>query len=152
FKEKHNFFISEEVWSCLWGLLVLCDLFLVSASFTDVTLPCGYNISTNGEIPMCWGKEGQYFLGCRNELIATDGSRVKEDSRASSRYQLLGRLDQGDVSLTIRNVTEEDSGLYACRVKIPGIFNDELYYMDLSVVKGETRRSEKLCERTKAEL
>uniref|UniRef100_A0A3P9M6C3 Ig-like domain-containing protein n=1 Tax=Oryzias latipes TaxID=8090 RepID=A0A3P9M6C3_ORYLA len=100
----------------------------------DVTLRCGYNISTNGEIPVCWGRDAQYILGCRNELLATDGSRVKEERRASCRYQMLGHLNKGDVSLTIRNVTEEDSGLYACRVEIPGIFNDELYYMDLSVV------------------
>ncbi|XP_023818151.1 T-cell immunoglobulin and mucin domain-containing protein 4-like [Oryzias latipes] len=102
----------------------------------DVTLRCGYNISTNGEIPVCWGRDAQYILGCRNELLATDGSRVKEERRASCRYQMLGHLNKGDVSLTIRNVTEEDSGLYACRVEIPGMFNDELYYMDLSVVKA----------------
>uniref|UniRef100_A0A3B3HR02 Ig-like domain-containing protein n=1 Tax=Oryzias latipes TaxID=8090 RepID=A0A3B3HR02_ORYLA len=100
----------------------------------DVTLRCGYNISTNGEIPVCWGRDAQYILGCRNELLATDGSRVKEERRASCRYQMLGHLNKGDVSLTIRNVTEEDSGLYACRVEIPGMFNDELYYMDLSVI------------------
>ncbi|RVE63332.1 hypothetical protein OJAV_G00135200 [Oryzias javanicus] len=102
----------------------------------DVTLPCRYDSSTNGEIPMCWGRGEIPLTGCRDELLATDGTSVKEESRASSRYQLLGRLDKGDVSLTIRKVREEDAGMYGCRVKIPGLFNDEKYYVDLSVVKA----------------
>ncbi|XP_024117010.1 hepatitis A virus cellular receptor 1 homolog [Oryzias melastigma] len=102
----------------------------------EITLPCRYDSSTNGEIPVCWGRGEIPLFGCRDELLATDGTSVKEESRASSRYQLLGRLDKGDVSLTIRDVREEDAGMYGCRVKIPGMFNDEKYYVDLSVVKG----------------
>uniref|UniRef100_A0A3P9ID05 Ig-like domain-containing protein n=1 Tax=Oryzias latipes TaxID=8090 RepID=A0A3P9ID05_ORYLA len=128
--EKHNIQLTvKPVSDC-------DDDGIVAHVGQDVTLRCGYNISTHGKIPVCWGRDAQYILGCRNELLATDGFKVKEERRASCRYQMLGHLNKGDVSLTIRNVTEEDSGLYACRVEIPGMFNDELYYMDLSVVKA----------------
>lgn len=72
-------------------------------------------------------------MGCNNELISTDGNKVKEGSRASSRYQLTGRLDEGDVSLTILNLTEDDAGRYGCRVDIPGWFNDDKHHFDLTV-------------------
>uniref|UniRef100_A0A3B3CEY1 Ig-like domain-containing protein n=1 Tax=Oryzias melastigma TaxID=30732 RepID=A0A3B3CEY1_ORYME len=101
----------------------------------EVTLPCRYNV-TSGRIPMCWNRGALTTIGCVNTLLATDGSIVKEEKRVSSRYQLLGRLDEGDVSLTIKNVQEDDSGMYACRVEIPGLFNDEIRYVDLSVVKA----------------
>ncbi|XP_024117011.1 hepatitis A virus cellular receptor 1 [Oryzias melastigma] len=103
----------------------------------EVTLPCRYNV-TSGRIPMCWNRGALTTIGCVNTLLATDGSIVKEEKRVSSRYQLLGRLDEGDVSLTIKNVQEDDSGMYACRVEIPGLFNDEIRYVDLSVVKAST--------------
>ena len=78
---------------------------------------------------------------CNNELIATDERGVREDSRRSSRYQLQGRLDQGDVSLTILNVTESDAGRYGCRVDIPGWFNDDKHHFDVTVDSGETGTS-----------
>ncbi|KAM7333301.1 hypothetical protein ACRRTK_006621 [Alexandromys fortis] len=40
--------------------------------------------------------------------------------RTDHRYQLKGQLLQGDVSLTIENATERDSGLYCCRVEKKG--------------------------------
>ena len=58
-------------------------------------------------------------------------------TRASSRYQLLGRLEDGDVSLTILKTTEEDAGLYGCRVDIYGWFNDEKHHIDLTIEKGK---------------
>uniref|UniRef100_A0A3B3CFB1 Ig-like domain-containing protein n=1 Tax=Oryzias melastigma TaxID=30732 RepID=A0A3B3CFB1_ORYME len=116
-------------------------LLIVAHVGQEITLPCRYDSSTNGEIPVCWGRGEIPLFGCRDELLATDGTSVKEESRASSRYQLLGRLDKGDVSLTIRDVREEDAGMYGCRVKIPGMFNDEKYYVDLSVVKAEEEPS-----------
>ncbi|KAL4601651.1 hypothetical protein GN956_G25692 [Arapaima gigas] len=60
--------------------------------------------------------------------------------RLSDRYQLLSGLDRGNVSLTIINVAKEDSGLYGCRIEIPGWFNDQKQHFFLTVEEG-TRNS-----------
>lgn len=57
--------------------------------------------------------------------------------RQSRRYLLMGNLAWGDVSLTIRQVEESDSGIYGCRVEIPGWFNDHKHEQKLTVVAGE---------------
>uniref|UniRef100_A0A3P9ICZ4 Ig-like domain-containing protein n=1 Tax=Oryzias latipes TaxID=8090 RepID=A0A3P9ICZ4_ORYLA len=87
----------------------------------SITLPCKYDIKANGPTKVCWGRGRVPSSGCSDELLATDGHKVKAETQTSSRYQLLGRLDEGDVSLTIVNVTEEDAGMYGCRVKISGL-------------------------------
>lgn len=107
----------------------------------NATLPCTYNTS-KGRLHACWGRGEVPTFGCTNELIASDGSGVKEGSRASSRYQLLGRLDLGDVSLTILGVTEDDSGVYGCRVAVAGWFNDNKHQVTLVVRKGEKKDEE----------
>ncbi|XP_060941393.1 T-cell immunoglobulin and mucin domain-containing protein 4-like [Limanda limanda] len=99
----------------------------------NVTLSCGYNMRKHKPLSVCWNRGDIPYSQCNNELIATDGLSVREDSRRSSRYQLLGQLDRGDVSLTILNVTESDAGRYGCRVHIPGMFNDEKHHFDLTV-------------------
>ncbi|KAJ8405536.1 hypothetical protein AAFF_G00320090 [Aldrovandia affinis] len=43
---------------------------------------------------------------------------------------------EGDVSLTIINVTENDSGIYGCRVEIPGPFNDLKQKFNLIIRKA----------------
>ncbi|XP_044079258.1 uncharacterized protein LOC122888642 isoform X2 [Siniperca chuatsi] len=85
---------------------------------------------------VCWGRGEIPLSGCRNLLVSTDGHRVKEETRASSRYQLLGRLDAGDVSLTILNLTETDAGRYGCRVEVPGWFNDDKHVFDVSIERA----------------
>ena len=62
---------------------------------------------------------------------------ARKVSLVSSRYQLLGDLRKGDVSLTILNVSEMDSGRYGCRVEIAGWFNDLKQHFKLRVQKGE---------------
>uniref|UniRef100_A0A3B4X6V0 Ig-like domain-containing protein n=1 Tax=Seriola lalandi dorsalis TaxID=1841481 RepID=A0A3B4X6V0_SERLL len=101
----------------------------------SVTLTCKYD-AKNGRLSACWNR-GDVPLrgGCNNQIISTDGQTV---TRVSSRYQLLGRLDEGDVSMTILNLTETDAGRYGCRVDIPGWFNDEKHHFDLTVDSGET--------------
>lgn len=84
---------------------------------------------------MCWGRGPIPNSGCNDQLIATDGKVVTE--RTSDRYQLLGRLDRGDISLTILNITELDSGQYGCRVHISGIFNDQKDHIQVIVETGE---------------
>uniref|UniRef100_A0A3B3DT67 Ig-like domain-containing protein n=1 Tax=Oryzias melastigma TaxID=30732 RepID=A0A3B3DT67_ORYME len=103
----------------------------------DITLPCNYDIKTNGPTEVCWGRGDLPFRGCSDQVLATDGHQVKEDTRVSSRYQLKGRLDEGDVSLTIMNITDEDTGLYGCRVQVPGLFNDLKDHVLLTVKAGE---------------
>ncbi|MED6265121.1 hypothetical protein CHARACLAT_022183 [Characodon lateralis] len=99
----------------------------------NVTLTCKYDIIKNGAAHVCWGRGQLPTSRCDNQLISTDGYKVIEETRVSSRYQLLGRLNEGDVSLTILNLTKEDAGKYGCRVEIPGWFNDEKHQFDLSV-------------------
>lgn len=101
----------------------------------NVTLSCSYK--SQSKLPACWNRGELTLLGCRNQLISSSGDEVIETTRASSRYQLLGRLDKRDVSLTILNLTEADAGQYSCRVEIPGMFNDKKHLFTLVVKKGE---------------
>uniref|UniRef100_A0A668TQY3 Ig-like domain-containing protein n=1 Tax=Oreochromis aureus TaxID=47969 RepID=A0A668TQY3_OREAU len=101
----------------------------------DITLPCKYDRKYYGALSVCWQRGEIPTRGCSNQLISTDGLTV--ETRASSRYQLLGRLEDGDVSLTIKSLTEGDAGRYGCRVEIPGWFNDDKHHIDVSVVTGE---------------
>ncbi|XP_056373160.1 hepatitis A virus cellular receptor 1 homolog isoform X2 [Hyla sarda] len=84
-----------------------------------VTLPCTYS---NTATTMCWGLGRCPDNKCNDEIIWTDGHKVTW--RKSDRYQLLGNIGQGDVSLTITRATKKDEGTYCCRVEIPGWFND----------------------------
>uniref|UniRef100_A0A3P9DGM6 Ig-like domain-containing protein n=1 Tax=Maylandia zebra TaxID=106582 RepID=A0A3P9DGM6_9CICH len=96
----------------------------------DITLPCKYDRKYHGALSACWQRGEIPARGCSNPLISTDGLRV--ETRAPSRYELLGRLEDGDVSLTIKSLTEGDAGRYGCRVEIPGWFNDEKHHIDLA--------------------
>ncbi|KAM3926040.1 T-cell immunoglobulin and mucin domain-containing protein 2-like [Leptodactylus fuscus] len=71
---------------------------------------------------MCWGRGQCPLSGCSDDIIWTDGSRVTW--RKSDKYQLMGDMEKGDVTLTINRATMEDTGTYCCRVEVPGLFND----------------------------
>uniref|UniRef100_A0A3B3VW18 Ig-like domain-containing protein n=1 Tax=Poecilia latipinna TaxID=48699 RepID=A0A3B3VW18_9TELE len=107
---------------------------VVGQTGQNVTLPCNYDIKTKGAVHVCWGRGEIPKSKCNNQLLSTDGHKV--ETRASSRYQLLGRLDEGDVSLTILILTEEDAGRYGCRAEIPGWFSDEKHHVDLTVERA----------------
>ncbi|XP_072562384.1 uncharacterized protein [Paramormyrops kingsleyae] len=98
----------------------------------NVTLPCSYDAEYYGGLHVCWGR-GELPLtgGCGNEIIVTDGLKVTR--RTSPRYQLIGDLNQGDVSLTIISAEMGDSGIYGCRVQIPGLFNDLKHQVTLTI-------------------
>nr|XP_015204842.1 PREDICTED: hepatitis A virus cellular receptor 2 homolog isoform X2 [Lepisosteus oculatus] len=100
----------------------------------NVTLPCRYTVRDLGVTTMCWGRGELPLSWCNNMIISTDGQSV--NSRLSERYQLLGQLTRGDVSLTILHAQESDSGLYSCRVKVPGLFNDQKHTVNLIVTKA----------------
>ncbi|XP_045895478.1 hepatitis A virus cellular receptor 1 homolog [Micropterus dolomieu] len=109
---------------------------VVGQTGQSVTLSCKYDITYYEALHVCWGRGELPLSGCSNPLVSTDGHKVR--TRASSRYQLLGRLEAGDVSLTILDLTETDAGRYGCRVEIPGWFNDDKHHLDLIVERGET--------------
>ncbi|KAB1281195.1 T-cell immunoglobulin and mucin domain-containing protein 4 [Camelus dromedarius] len=71
---------------------------------------------------MCWGKGQCPKSRCTEEFLYTDGSRVLW--KKSAKYALQGSIGRGDISLTIFNTNEGDSGVYCCRVEVPGWFND----------------------------
>ncbi|XP_062381074.1 T-cell immunoglobulin and mucin domain-containing protein 4-like [Sardina pilchardus] len=119
--------------------LLLCQLIADGSAVTvygyaeqSVTLPCEYDGKSYGSVSICWGKGLLPSRGCGEEIIQTEGSTVTAQS--SPRYQLVNRhRDVGDVSLTITNATEQDSGTYGCRVEIPGWFNDQKTHVDLHI-------------------
>ncbi|KAF3705470.1 Hepatitis A virus cellular receptor 1 -like protein [Channa argus] len=118
----------------------------------SVTLPCKYDIKYYSERSVCWNRGEISYSGCNNQLIATGTFKGKEETNVSSRYQLLGRLDDGAVSLTILNLTETDAGRYGCRVDIPGWFNDEKHHFDLTVEEAsETTTSSEISTETSTE-
>ncbi|XP_073505430.1 hepatitis A virus cellular receptor 1 homolog [Phyllobates terribilis] len=108
------------------GLVAPAVQVTVSLHGTAV-LPCTYTGKTT---TMCWGR-GCSITGCEKEIIWTDGQNVTW--RKSDRYQLLGNISQGDVSLTITGATKEDEGTYCCRVEIPGPFNDQMTDVEVKI-------------------
>jgi len=112
-----------------------CDVIVVGRAGQNATLPCHYDRKHHGALSFCWGRGQIPSSGYSNDrLISSDGTTW---TPVSSRYQLLGRLDQGDVSMTILNLREEDAGQYGCRVEISGWFNDQKEQLTLTVT-GET--------------
>ncbi|KAJ8332668.1 hypothetical protein SKAU_G00424570 [Synaphobranchus kaupii] len=120
----------------LSGHIILCGLLLYLCPVSEcsrrivygfvghsVTLPCRYNAGYYGVLHMCWGRGYIPKSGCNNEIVSTNGETVTY--RKSYRYQFLGRLNTGDVSLTIKDTVGSDAGIYGCRVQIPGWFNDQ---------------------------
>ncbi|NWX53820.1 HAVR1 protein, partial [Promerops cafer] len=127
---------------CLnWVLLVLLtgptvsDLGVIGEVGQDLTVPCYYSVQNRNDITsMCWGRDRCPNSKCSQPIIWTDGWRVTEQH--SSRYQLKGDLHRGDVSLTIVDAREADSGIYCCRVELPGWFNDQLINHKVVVKKA----------------
>ncbi|KAM9499950.1 hepatitis A virus cellular receptor 2 homolog isoform 1-T1 [Salvelinus alpinus] len=131
---------------CISGWFLLCLLSVSECSQVigiegqNITLPFKYDAKSHGLQHICWGK-GTIPIsgGCDNEIISTDGSEVTR--RSSVKYQLLGDLKTGDVTLTISNTTEIDSGTYGCRVQYSGWFNDEKYHVTLTIEKAPFPRT-----------
>ncbi|XP_064528015.1 hepatitis A virus cellular receptor 1 homolog isoform X4 [Pseudopipra pipra] len=112
-----------------WILLVLftgptVSEIVIGEVGQNVTVPCFYSVRRTQDITsMCWGRDSCPNSQCSRPIIWTDGWRVTE--QYSSRYLLRGNLTKGDVSLTIVNAEEADSGTYCCRVEHRGWFNDQ---------------------------
>ncbi|XP_019901245.1 Down syndrome cell adhesion molecule homolog isoform X2 [Esox lucius] len=100
-----------------------------------VTLTCKYDAGYYNVLSVCWGRGHIPNSGCGNEILRTEGLKVTH--RTSDRYRLLGSLRAGDVSLSIFNAQLKDSGIYGCRVDIPGWFNDQKHHLALVIQPGE---------------
>uniref|UniRef100_A0A3B4ERI2 Hepatitis A virus cellular receptor 2 n=1 Tax=Pundamilia nyererei TaxID=303518 RepID=A0A3B4ERI2_9CICH len=100
----------------------------------NVTLTCRYDTKTHGVLSFCWGKDRVPTSKCSNTILSSTGEAVS--NRRSSRYQLLGRVTNGDLSLTILNAQTEDAGVYGCRIEIPGWFNDHKVNIELIIEEG----------------
>lgn len=136
-------FIPNSRCLAFFGGLVIYLLLSLSASLgvsavnieatvgEDFTLTCTYDAGHYGKLSVCWGRGSLPTRGCAGEVIRSDGTSVV--SKLSERYMLLGDIGAGDVSLTVKQVQESDSGLYGCRVDIPGWFNDQKHHINLSV-------------------
>ncbi|XP_026186315.1 hepatitis A virus cellular receptor 1 homolog isoform X2 [Mastacembelus armatus] len=98
----------------------------------NVTLPCTFDSETYGVLSFCWGRGKLPWSKCSDTIVSSQDGNV--EFRESSRYQLLGKTD-GDVSLTILNAHLSDTGVYGCRVEIPGLFND--YKVNIQLVMAE---------------
>ncbi|NXS42522.1 HAVR1 protein, partial [Balaeniceps rex] len=101
----------------------------------NITVPCFYSVKRTQDITsMCWGRDSCPISKCSRTIIWTDGQRVTEQH--NSRYMLKGNLLMGDVSLTIVNAEEADSGMYCCRVEISGWFNDKTSNLQVVIEKA----------------
>ncbi|XP_035194676.1 hepatitis A virus cellular receptor 2-like isoform X4 [Oxyura jamaicensis] len=135
-----HFFLS-------WILLTLLTGPAVSGSLVtgevgqNITVPCFYTVRVKSSITsMCWGRGPCPASKCDQPIIWTDGWKVTDQYH--SRYVLRGNLHRGDVSLTIINAEEADSGAYCCRVEIPGLFNDKLTNLQVVIRKAPGSASE----------
>ncbi|GCB70008.1 hypothetical protein scyTo_0012533 [Scyliorhinus torazame] len=102
----------------------------------SVTLPCSYSVRLNGESEMCWGRGWCTNTYCSETLVTTNGKTVT--SKISLKYHLDGKIEEGDVSLTVDNLGEEDGGRYCCRVEIRGLFNDHIDYSNLLILEASS--------------
>ncbi|XP_037057709.1 T-cell immunoglobulin and mucin domain-containing protein 2-like, partial [Peromyscus leucopus] len=93
-----------------------------------VTLPCTYS-TLEGVTTTCWGLGECRSVYCARTLIWTNGYQVSY--KRSSRYQLKGHISEGNVSLTIENAVQSDSGPYCCIVEIPGSFRYVTYSLEI---------------------
>ncbi|KAB0404359.1 hypothetical protein E2I00_015842 [Balaenoptera physalus] len=78
---------------------------------------------------MCWGRGACPLTRCGSNIIWTNGYSVT--FQKDKRYKLNGNIGGGDVSLTIENAAQADSGLYCCRVEKRGSTydnNNDDYY------------------------
>lgn len=96
-----------------------------------MTLPCKYDSRYHGTCHICWMRGDIPSRGCGKEIIGSDGDKVVR--KKSAKYDLVGQIQHGDVSLTIFSIDKTDTGKYGCRVHVPGWFNDEMHYVHLIV-------------------
>eukprot|EP00064_Thunnus_orientalis_P009279 superscaffoldBa00001167_g9302 len=140
----------HELWSPLWdinrreegdkgtrvGIHASSDK-VIGLIGHNVTLPCRYDTKTNGLLAFCWGRGEVPRFKCSETILSSPGGAVLSLGEPSNlRYQLLGSMMDGEVSLTILNAQQSDAGVYGCRVEIPGWLNDIKVNIDLVMEEG----------------
>ena len=107
----------------------------------NVTLSCRYDTQTQSVyfLHFCWGRDKVPISKCSKTILSFEEGAVSY--RKSPRYKLLGRLADGDVSLTIVNAQWSDAGVYGCRVEIPGWFNDQKVNVQLVMEEGNAHNN-----------
>ncbi|XP_042566949.1 hepatitis A virus cellular receptor 1 [Cyprinus carpio] len=128
--EFHSWFFASWI-LCYLTISKCSDVIVQSFEGERVILPCKYDSKYHGKCHICWVKGDIPNMGCGKEIIGSDGDKVVV--KKSFKYQLEGEIQHGDVSLTILNIKKTDSGKYGCRIHVPGLFNDEMYYVHLIV-------------------
>ncbi|XP_077448512.1 hepatitis A virus cellular receptor 2 homolog isoform X2 [Stigmatopora argus] len=102
----------------------------------SVALPCRVTAAEKRGVHVCWGRGQPAVFSCHNTLAHMAGRRLIY--RRSFRYSVSwGTRDALSPSLSIFNVQTSDSGLYHCRVELPGLFNDQTFSVLLIVAKSE---------------
>uniref|UniRef100_A0A8C4SUK7 Ig-like domain-containing protein n=1 Tax=Erpetoichthys calabaricus TaxID=27687 RepID=A0A8C4SUK7_ERPCA len=118
--------------------LLVSEVSVTATVGHNVTLPCWYSVPLNRVRPFCW-KRGDcpptitFTLWCGSDEVYSEGDKV---TRVSDKYQLTSDVQRGNLSLTVVNVSIEDSGPYCCRVDIQGVFNDQMSSVLLTVTAG----------------
>ncbi|XP_067232128.1 hepatitis A virus cellular receptor 1 isoform X1 [Chanodichthys erythropterus] len=128
--DLHSWFFTAWI-LCFLTICKCSEVIVQSFEGESVTLPCKYDSKYHGKCEICWVRGDIPKMGCGDEIIGTNGDKVVR--RKSRKYQMVGEIQHGDVSLTILNIGKTDSGKYGCRIHVPGLFNDEMYYVHLIV-------------------
>ncbi|XP_051533884.1 T-cell immunoglobulin and mucin domain-containing protein 4-like isoform X4 [Myxocyprinus asiaticus] len=133
-KDLHRWLFPS--WLLCYLMICKCSNIIVqNFEGENATLPCKYDSQYHGKCHICWMRGDIPNMGCGDEIIGGNGDTVVR--RQSQKYQMTGEIQHGDVSLTILNITKQDSGKYGCRIHVPGWFNDEMHYVHL-IVSDET--------------
>ncbi|XP_044916464.1 hepatitis A virus cellular receptor 1 isoform X7 [Felis catus] len=134
-----------QLWVAIFSpILLLTDAVVSHKQVNGVvglsaTLSCAYS-TAKGVTTMCWGRGVCPVSQCSDVIIWTNGSHVT--FRKHPRYKLKGNLLEGNVSLTIENVAQTDSGLYCCRVEHSGWFNDMKLTLSLEIKPVQTAETQ----------
>ncbi|XP_069824252.1 polymeric immunoglobulin receptor-like [Dendropsophus ebraccatus] len=96
----------------------------------SLVLPC-LNPVTKDTSRACWGRGTCSNTGCNFPVASADGSRVTWTK--SARYQINGDITNGELPLTITDVTLDDSGVYCCRVRIQNLGIDLKKEIDVEI-------------------
>ncbi|XP_015682194.1 hepatitis A virus cellular receptor 2 [Protobothrops mucrosquamatus] len=97
----------------------------------NITLPCHYSVKDHGLTDTCWGRSCPLVGSCPNKMISIN-ENLEIDGQLE-KFHLLGNVSQGDVSLTIVNITKDDMGTYCCRMEYQGLFNDDKIFFKLLI-------------------